>query len=357
MSTDENISAEDRYRGQRDYWRQVAESDGFDLEDISVPSYMYGNITGLIPVDCQSYYSYRVMVQRYAKLGLHRYNMLEGTRFELDSLIKFNFSPSHLASYYMTFLAHDQDPAGSTLQKTFQVRVDEKEFRCLDLGCSIARLKHEVTTRKPFVPHFHGGAVGDGIFKGELPDWPSDDDFHDGKRFYMVKESEWQATAWISMYLELVICANDRSIIRLPQQQSDEILSKLKIVKVAIETGIEDVEPSNENERLNAKSVNVYITYKGLTELQVFKHVFEIGEHVERKAIVRRVIDEHTGNLTLLGKLCGGQYAKPKWPPGVESPVKSPPGVESPVESPPGVESPVESPPGVESCKKRPRIG
>ncbi|CAH2033755.1 unnamed protein product [Thlaspi arvense] len=356
MSTDEDISSEDRYRGQRDYWRQVAESDGFDLADISLPSYMCGHITGLLAVDCQSYYSYRVMVQRYAKLGLHRYNMLKGTRFELDSLIKFNKSPSHLASYYMTLLAHDQDPAGSTLQKTFQVRVDEKEFRCLDLGCSIARLKDEepgtVTTRKPFVPHFHRGAVGDGIFKGELPDWPSDDDFNDGKRFYMVKDSEWQATDWISMYLELVICANDRSIIRvscvyrlLPQQQSDEILSKLEIVKVAIETGIEDVEPSNK--RLNAKSANVYITFKGLTELRVFKRVFEIGEHVERKAIVRRVIDEHTGNLTLLGKLCGGQYAKPKWPPGVESPV----------ESPPGVEIPAESPPGVESCKKRPRLG
>ena len=79
------------------------------------------------------------------------------------------------------------------------------------------------------MPHFHGGALGDGIFKvelpdclsdtalnelagavlrgelpehvfddalyaraggifqGELPDWPSDDALNDGKRFYMVK--------------------------------------------------------------------------------------------------------------------------------------------------------------------------
>jgi len=86
-----------------------------------------------------------------------------------------------------------------------------------------------VSTKTPFIPHFHGGALGDGIFKGELPDclsddalnalmeavskdelpehvlddalyaraggifqgelpdWPSDDVLNDGKRFYMVR--------------------------------------------------------------------------------------------------------------------------------------------------------------------------
>ncbi|CAH2033747.1 unnamed protein product [Thlaspi arvense] len=202
-------------------------------------------------------------------------------------------SPSHMASYYMTLLAHDQDPAGSTLQKTFQVRVDEKDFGALNLGCSIARIKDEVTTKKPFIPHFHGGAVAD-----ELPDWPSDDDFSDGKRFYVLKESEWQATDWISMYLELVVCTHALSMVKLPRAQADEIMSKLEILKVAIETSIEDVEPSNES--LNAKSANVYIIYKGLSELRVFELAFEIGEHIERKAIVRRVIHEDTGNLTLV---------------------------------------------------------
>ncbi|CAE5958386.1 unnamed protein product [Arabidopsis arenosa] len=121
-----------------------------------------------------------------------------------------------------------------------------------------------------------------------------------------VKESEWQATAWISMYLELVITTTDRSISGC-RKATTEVLSKLEIVKVVVETANEDVEPPNE--RLKAKSVHVYITFKGLAEPQAPRRIFENGEHVERQAIVRRVMD-HTGNLTLEGKLCGGQYIK-----------------------------------------------
>ncbi|CAH2033746.1 unnamed protein product [Thlaspi arvense] len=58
---------------------------GFDLAEISLPSYMTGHVTGMMSYGCQSDYPYRTWVDRYAKLGLHRYNMLEGTRFELDS--------------------------------------------------------------------------------------------------------------------------------------------------------------------------------------------------------------------------------------------------------------------------------
>jgi len=117
-----------------------------------------------------------------------------------------------------------------------------------------------------------------------------------------VKESEWQATDWISMYLELVITTTDKSISIKP-----EVLSKLEIVKVAIETATKDEEPSNE--RLKAYRAHVYITFKGLAEPRAHERVFEIGEHVERQAIVRRVMG-HRGDLTLKGKLCGGQYIK-----------------------------------------------
>lgn len=73
---------------------------------------------------------------------------------------------------------------------------------------------------------------------------------------------------------------------------------------MVIETpGIQDV-----NEILKAKiSAYVYIWFKGLAEPHVPRQVFEIGEHVERKAIVRRVMDERTGCLSLLGKLYGGE--------------------------------------------------
>ncbi|CAN6873396.1 unnamed protein product, partial [Brassica oleracea] len=228
MSTLENPS-EVYYRAYKDYWRKVNESDGFDLENISTPPYYM--FKGLLPFDCVSCgYPYPVMVDLYAKVGLHRYNMLKVT----------------------------------------------------------------LITKNPLIPHFHSAAVADGFFKGELPDWPSDDALNDEKRFYLVRlfESEWQANDWISMYLELVICAHDRRIKKA----------------MAIETGIEEVEPPNE--RLEAKSANVYIKFKGMANVRYFRMIFEIGEHVERKAVVRRVLDEHSGYMTLLGKFCGGQNPK-----------------------------------------------
>ncbi|CAA7036074.1 unnamed protein product [Microthlaspi erraticum] len=183
-----------------------------------------------------------------------------GTSFQLAEMVKFNMTPNHVCSFYITLLAHEA--ADNTSLKTFQVRADEEKYGQLNMTCSIARLKGEVTTHKPFMPHFHCGARVDGIFKGEMPDWPSDDDaFNDEKRFYVV-------------------------------EQRTDVMSKLEIVRVAIETGTEDVEPPNE--RLKAKSA------------RALRRVFEIGKHVERKAIVRRVMDD-SGYLTLKGTLCGGQ--------------------------------------------------
>ncbi|VVB00847.1 unnamed protein product [Arabis nemorensis] len=130
-----------------------------------------------------------------------------------------------------------------------------------------------------------------------VPDWPSDDAWNDTKRFYVVKTSEWQESKWIYLYLELLLRANDRWSSRLYK----EFLSKARIVKVAIETNIGDVKQSNE--RLKAKCANIYITFTGL---ETDPRIDEIGEHVERKAIVRRVISS-TGSLTLVGKLWSGK--------------------------------------------------
>ncbi|XP_020866285.1 UPF0725 protein At1g23960 [Arabidopsis lyrata subsp. lyrata] len=292
MATDEEF-----FRLQREYWRQVAESDGFDIENVRVPDSMVGKIAGLIPHDCLRYrrFPYGVLVKHYAIVGLHRYNMLKGTNFQFGRLMKFNMLQNCVSSFYMTLEAFDHFVSGR-FPKTFQIRIDEKTYGSLDLTVSIARTTDEVTTKKPFIPHYYGGAVADGIiFEGELPDWPSDDDLKHRKRFYVVKESEWRDTAWIFMYLELVLCAHDRSI-------TDADLARLKIVKVAIETSIEDALP---NERLKAKSANVYILFKGLEEPRVPQQVFVTGMDVERKAIIRRVMDD-AGYLTLVGKLCGG---------------------------------------------------
>ncbi|CAH8250864.1 unnamed protein product [Arabidopsis lyrata] len=81
---------------------------------------------------------------------------------------------------------------------------------------------------------------------------------------FSVKESELQNNDWIYLYLQLVLCAIERVII------SDGDLSKLKIVKAGLA-----------NARIAA------------------------GEHDERKAIIRRILNEHTGYLSLIGDLIG----------------------------------------------------
>ncbi|KAL9291980.1 UPF0725 protein [Arabidopsis thaliana] len=285
-----SLSANDRkdfVDGQMKYWRQIAESDGFDIDDVPVPR---GTRAGLWSVDCKHpRFRLRACLPKiYAMVGLHRYNLLRGTNFEHLELLKYNESMNCVCSYYITSVAVD---LSSQLQKTFQIRVDEKSFGDLDLTVSVARPNDEekVTIEKRFIHHFHCEAATDDFYKGALPDWPSVDDLNNQKRFYMVKKCELQSNDWIRLYLELAVGVRY-------QQTSESDLSKLQVLKVAIETKEEDVQPPNG--RLKSKSLHVYITFKGLAKAPIGD---EIGEHVERKAIVRRVIDERSGHLTLLG--------------------------------------------------------
>ncbi|KAG7582556.1 Protein MS5 [Arabidopsis suecica] len=282
----------DFFRGQMNYWRQIAESDGFDINDVPVPR---GTRAGLWSVNCQHpRFRLRACLPKiYALLGLHRYNMLKGTNFQHLDLLKYNKSMNCVRSFYITSVAVD---LSSDLQKTFQIRIDEKSYGDLDLTVSIARIKDEekVTTKKRFIHHFHGEADADEYFyQGPLPDWPSVDDFNDQKRFYLVTESDFQSNDWIRLYLNLAVCGRRK-------MTSENDLSKLQILKVAIGTKEEDVQPPSR--RLKAKSAYVYITFKGLDKAPIGD---EIGEHVERKAIVRRVIDEYY--FTLLGGFSIGE--------------------------------------------------
>ncbi|KAG7647755.1 Protein MS5 [Arabidopsis thaliana x Arabidopsis arenosa] len=263
MPTEDRVcfTWEEYARHVREYWRGVAEFDGFDSEDIRSPVVL----TGLFHYDCQS--------------GRHYPEPLLGTSFELAALLKFNKTMNLTSSYYITLLAHDP-----SLQKTFQVRVDEREYGSLDLTVAIARPKKDQNE------------VSDGVFQGPLPDWPSEDALrHDRNRFYELEISEWQATDWISLYLKLLILATDRGMFvqtGLPQVQ---------ILEVVIETEEENEKPPDK--RLNARRAHVYITFTGLPKSP---RLVEIGEHVERKAIIRRVIDA-SGYLTLLGKFWSGK--------------------------------------------------
>ncbi|XP_010468289.1 PREDICTED: UPF0725 protein At3g19520-like [Camelina sativa] len=186
------------------------------------------------------------------------------------------------------------EEGGAYDMTTSRLEDDRKEF--IDYWRTAAK-SDALITKKRFIPHFHSEAAADAFYQGALPDWPSVVDFNDQKRFYLVNESDLLANDWIRLYLELAVCVR----LRTPSERD---LSKLQILKVAIETKEEDVQPPNA--RLEAKCAILYITFRGLAEAPIGD---EVGEHVERKAIVRRVLDERSEYLTLRGGFSIGEKA------------------------------------------------
>ncbi|CAF2161639.1 unnamed protein product, partial [Brassica napus] len=88
-------------RAQRDYWRQVRQSEAFDIGNFSIPSNMCGMITGLFPIDCirERGYPYPALINLYANMGASSLQYVE---------------------------------ALEPLETTFEVQVDEENINHLD---------------------------------------------------------------------------------------------------------------------------------------------------------------------------------------------------------------------------------
>ncbi|KAL0872795.1 hypothetical protein Bca101_022500 [Brassica carinata] len=134
----------------------------------------------------------------YAKLGIHKYNMIQGTNLKLISVEKYNVRPKvAYSTYYVTAVAKDPAVGGSLI--TFQTSSYIQGFDVKSLTCSFARPKPE--------PHEHCGynrpTECGPIDRGRLPEWPADNAFDDKTRYYVVKKSELRKNDWIRLYLEL----------------------------------------------------------------------------------------------------------------------------------------------------------
>ncbi|CAF2161613.1 BnaA07g09740D [Brassica napus] len=124
MTTEDNVP-DDYARVRDDYWRVVRESGGFDLKNVSIPSYMCGTpICAMRTFEGHDgCYPYRDLVKGYCIVRLQRYNMKHGINYKMSSLIKFNMTTNSVSSYYLTLLARDPDVSPS--DKTFQVNRSE----------------------------------------------------------------------------------------------------------------------------------------------------------------------------------------------------------------------------------------
>ncbi|CDY65580.1 BnaCnng47830D [Brassica napus] len=210
------------------------------------------------------------LVKLYAKLGLHRYNWLEGTNFQLDRLKRFNISAA--TAYYITLVARLPT---SDLQQIFQVVVEEEHLGILDLTCRHSRPQGKDLIDREF-------KEGDAFLTSTSP---ANIAFSDTKRFYVLNESELRCSDWISLYVELAICTSHRRI-----RARDLSKFEIEIVQVA-KKSLDDKEPPS----LKSKAVVIYITYKDLVKS------LRIGEPCLCKAIVRRVVNETKGILSIQG--------------------------------------------------------
>ncbi|KAL0697575.1 hypothetical protein Bca4012_053697 [Brassica carinata] len=243
-------------KAEEAFWRKVDETDGFDIEIEGAPCYFGGMSVYKGGVDCP------LVVRLYAKVGLHRYNMLEGTNFHLHEIDKYNLVCIPMpVSYYITLLA--EDPATSSLV-VFQTKIDQRSLAEMDFTCYISRPKGIVS-----------GIYPKQFFDGEdLPDkWPSEEAFADKRRFlYKVQESDWEEHDWIRLYMEIAFFNRDRWL------------------NVVVET--EENLPY-ETVLKSFRNVLVYIRYdQDLGADGVRKHI----------AIVRRTVEPTTHCVCLLGE-------------------------------------------------------
>ncbi|CAH2079859.1 unnamed protein product [Thlaspi arvense] len=226
---------------------------------------------------CNDRSSCRAVVILYAKMGLHRYNFVEGKNYQFCRVEKYNRTANlGAASYYITLVAmNPSDP----LPQYFLIQISEVVWGVIALMCCISVPRDDPHEDPLF------GTFSECSFDYKFPEWPSENYFKDTKRFYVVKKSELQDEAnesMIRLYLELAV-ATDRTMF-----SNNDDLSKLKIRKVAIES------TQDPNAGLKAKNATFYISYMDPSNARV-------GKHVDRIAKVRRSFDEKTGCLHFLG--------------------------------------------------------
>ncbi|CAH8355057.1 unnamed protein product [Eruca vesicaria subsp. sativa] len=207
----------------------------------------------------------------YARMGLHRYNLLQGTKLQLSRVKKYNRTRMcPIQSYYMTLEA--EDDCGSL--QTFQTKISEKEYRTFNLECTVARLLGEKTITVD-------GGDEDDEDDPKLPELPRENPFvEDGtNRFRLLKDSELEDNDWIRLYLDLAVATTNRSLAVIK-----ESLTNLKILKVATES----------SQGLGDYDAVFYIEYEDSCEPRV-------GKDVHRVAIVRRFLDKQSQVLCLSG--------------------------------------------------------
>ncbi|KAF8089687.1 hypothetical protein N665_0499s0015 [Sinapis alba] len=263
------------YKMEHEFMEKVRECGGFDIEHLMETKPGCCNLWASEIIEDQTEHEDIVL---YARLGIHKYNMIQGSNLKLHGIEKFNmYRKVPYSIHYVTAVAKDPAAGGSLV--TFQTSFYEEGFDVKRLTCLIARPKPGPHDDQAYSPL----AKSEPIDTSGLPDWPGENAFDDKKHYYVVKKSEIRKNDWIRLYLELAFYTANICLQNLD-------LSKLVIIKVAVYTSSDEsiVVP---NERLNARKAIFYIKYKYCPH--------GCKRRRDRIAIVRRNLDKFSGNITL----------------------------------------------------------
>ncbi|CAN8264026.1 unnamed protein product [Cochlearia groenlandica] len=278
---------EDDFEEQFEFWCRVGEAGGFDVEHLMDKK----------PRSCLFYCRQfegksveNTRITLYAKMGIHRYNMFQGTNLQFSCVEKHNLTPKvEYRAYYISVVAKDPSSGGSLVP--FQTSVVEEGRHIQKLDCYIARPKS--TPEDPSESSL-GLEQLDEFYNVILPNWPSEDAFKDVDRFYVMKKSELRKHDWIRLYMELAFLGANRNL-------KNPNLSRLVVVKVAVETK-ENVEP-----RLMARNAVFYIKYRYYPNNGRACRDRGSKPPRDRIAIVKRILDKNVGILSLAFE---GRFAK-----------------------------------------------
>ncbi|CAL9227251.1 unnamed protein product [Arabidopsis halleri] len=271
---------------EKEYRRQVQESDGFDVD-----CFRYARIKPY-PLKDENAYTYDV--ELFGRLGLHCYNLLhKGTNLKLLCIPKYNTLDIALTcGYYLTLEAMD---TYNNSPCTFQTYVREvgqtSEHGYLVVQTYIARLKvptgpHNTSIGRGWIWGWEEEAI-DVYYKGKLPKWLTNDMLAAAKdEYYVVQESDFLENEWLHLYAEIALYSNWRwhasSLVRsfLP----------LKIKYVIVQTR----KSCEESPHLKLKADNAifYMSFKGSGD-------HPSGKHYEYQAIVRKTMDGKPGHIRL----------------------------------------------------------
>ncbi|KAG7545792.1 Protein MS5 [Arabidopsis suecica] len=266
---------------EKEYWRQVLESDGFDVDRFALPD------GGIYPYIFRDKYDYPYDIALFSRLGLHCYNLQKGTNLRLIAINKYNDEMlGRLFQYYITLEAIETSNNSLCNFQTCVCQDFTPKDSSFMVQTELSRLKVPAGPRTTFIGpqrRWNDDAVDDS-YKGKLPSWLTEQELSNKGQFYELQESDWQGNEWLHMYAEFALYSKF-----FAYGNDLRHFLPLEMKKIIVQT--QENREASPHMILKANNAIFYISFKGNGDPS--------GTPMEYQAIVRRTMDGMPGHICL----------------------------------------------------------